>query len=341
MKIKVAIVGGGYGLDVYGECCKRSEIFVHRWYSDSGSGRHLDKLSEEVRYLKSTKDICNTDADIVCVAVPQDEQYEVVKELLYGGKRVICEKPFSSTAIEAQELVNIARRLGIKGNTGYQYRYEPGIFELRRQIGSGLFGRVVELEMCWIALEKENKKTVRKSRDDESYELLMSHGSHMIDLSRTILGKSGLEIVEGEWGIQENILRGAGKRSGFASRLRGGNREMVRIRCSRGPKEEAGLVIKVRCEMGDLYYSHAYPFTWREQVIQVTDSGSLPRVIGIDQWFEDVNDTRIAAVERMMLNCCDLETDMVCDPASFEDAAETWRLLEEIRYNAGLLSKQE
>lgn len=340
MKIRVAIVGGGYGLDVYGECCKRSDIFFHKWYSDSGSGRNLGKLSEAVQYIDA-RDLCNTDADIVCVAVPQDKQYEVVKELLYGRKRVICEKPFTSSAVEAQELVNIASRLGLHGNTGYQYRYEPGIFELRRQIDSGLLGRVVELQMCWVALEKEDKKTNKKPRNIESYELLMSHGSHMIDLTGAILGKSELEIVEARCGIQESRFGNALERSGFEARVKGSNGEVVGIKCGRGPKEEAGLVIRVRCEMGDLCYSHTYPFTWREQVIQVTEVGSSPRLIGIDQWYADVNDTRIAALERMLLNCCDLENDMVCEPASFEDAAKTWRLLEQIRYNAGWLGRQE
>ena len=334
MNIKVAIVGGGYGLDVYGECCRQSDVFLHKWYADSGTGRHLGKLSEGVQYI-DTRSVCNTDADIVCVAVPQEKQYQVVKELLYGRKRVICEKPFSSSAIEAQELVNIASRLGLKGNIGYQYRYEPGIFELRKQIGSGMFGRVVQLEMCWVALERENKKTSKESRDDESYELLMSHGSHMIDLTRTILGKSALKIVEARWGIQESRSRSALERSGFEARVRGSNREEIGIRCSRGPKEEAGLEVRVSCEMGELCYKHTYPFTWREQVVQVTDSGSKPRVIGVDQWFRDVDDTRIAALERMLLNCCGLVNDMVCAPATFEDAAQTWRLLEEIRYNAG------
>ena len=51
--------------------------------------------------------------EAVYVATPNSLHYENVKLCLSGGKNVLCEKPFTLTAAQAEELYALAQRRGL------------------------------------------------------------------------------------------------------------------------------------------------------------------------------------------------------------------------------------
>ena len=53
------------------------------------------------------------DIDIVYVASPNSVHYRQAKAALLAGKHVICEKPFTSTVAETDELIGIAKEKGL------------------------------------------------------------------------------------------------------------------------------------------------------------------------------------------------------------------------------------
>ena len=52
--------------------------------------------------------------DLVVVNSPNDTHYTYVKSALLAGKHVVCEKAFTNTSAEAQELDDLANKKGLK-----------------------------------------------------------------------------------------------------------------------------------------------------------------------------------------------------------------------------------
>ena len=92
--------------------------------------------------------------DAVIVCTPPSVRAEVIEPALKAGLAVLCEKPLSRTAAEADELVKIAEKHDATGRcfVGYCHRFTPAIVEMRRRLRSGELGSAVRLEntfACW------------------------------------------------------------------------------------------------------------------------------------------------------------------------------------------------
>ena len=80
--------------------------------------------------------------DIVYCALPPAAHLEFVSLALENGKAVLCEKPFSMTADEAQIMADISARTGVFLMEGYHYFFHPAFKFLSAQIAKGVIGDV-------------------------------------------------------------------------------------------------------------------------------------------------------------------------------------------------------
>jgi predicted dehydrogenase len=70
-------------------------------------------------------------ADVVSVAVPTEEHFQVARDLLEAGVSVLVEKPMTPTLEEAQALFAVARRAGAVLHVGHVERFNGAVQELR------------------------------------------------------------------------------------------------------------------------------------------------------------------------------------------------------------------
>ncbi len=61
-------------------------------------------------YTSLSEMLENSDIDFIYIASPNSLHYAQTKQALLAGKHVICEKPFTSTYAETEELVSIAKK---------------------------------------------------------------------------------------------------------------------------------------------------------------------------------------------------------------------------------------
>ena len=80
------------------------------------------------------------DVDIVYVATPHSHHFEHVKRMLAGGKPVLVEKPFTMTAVEAEELIARARDRRIFLMDALWTLCNPLMRDLIRRIREGQIG---------------------------------------------------------------------------------------------------------------------------------------------------------------------------------------------------------
>mgnify|MGYP005837017131 CR=1 FL=1 len=83
--------------------------------------------------------------DLVSIAVPTRLHREVAVEAMKKGIHVFLEKPISASLEEGQEIVDCAKREGVKLAVGHIERFNPAIIELKKQLDAGQLGRIFQI----------------------------------------------------------------------------------------------------------------------------------------------------------------------------------------------------
>lgn len=83
------------------------------------------------------------DVEAVYIATPNTMHYENAKMCLDAGKYVLCEKPFTTTKADAEELFALARAKGLFIMEGFWIRFLPVHQKMMELIRNGEIGNVV------------------------------------------------------------------------------------------------------------------------------------------------------------------------------------------------------
>lgn len=76
-------------------------------------------------------------------ATPETTHFPMARDCLAAGKHVFLEKPLALDLEEADELIALARRQGLKFTVGYSQRFNPKFAYVRKSIREGTIGRPV------------------------------------------------------------------------------------------------------------------------------------------------------------------------------------------------------
>ncbi|MGO4382869.1 Gfo/Idh/MocA family protein [Specibacter sp. RAF43] len=82
------------------------------------------------------------DVDVVYIATPHAQHYDIAKAALEAGKHVLCEKALTITAAEARALIALARARKLFLMEAVWARFVPGFQRALEVIGSGEIGEV-------------------------------------------------------------------------------------------------------------------------------------------------------------------------------------------------------
>jgi predicted dehydrogenase len=80
--------------------------------------------------------------DLVTVATPNSTHYEITKAFLEAGIHVLCEKPMTVTAAEAEDILATAKRTGAICAVNYGYSGYALVRHMRAMVARGDLGRV-------------------------------------------------------------------------------------------------------------------------------------------------------------------------------------------------------
>jgi predicted dehydrogenase len=128
--------------------------------------------------------------DLVLIATPTRFHYNMVKYALEHGMHVFCEKPFTLTTLEGEELVELATSKGLVNQTGYHNHFIGTFRELKRLLQAGVLGELVHFtgEAYGPVVVKEKVGTWR-SKPEEGGGCLFDYASHVINLIQEIIGR--------------------------------------------------------------------------------------------------------------------------------------------------------
>jgi predicted dehydrogenase len=143
--IGIAVVGFGYwGPNVVRNISERPEFSLVALCE-----RDTARAEEFSRRHAGCEVECEFDAvlddprvEAVSIATPPCTHYELVRRALEAGKHVLVEKPLAIDVEEAQELIEVARRVDRVLMPGHTFLYSPPVNKVRELIRSGELGQV-------------------------------------------------------------------------------------------------------------------------------------------------------------------------------------------------------
>ncbi len=107
---------------------------------------NLNKVREEYSGVNVTKNfrdlLIDKSIEGIVVATPSHTHYKLVKQALLERKNVYVEKPISTVADEAKELMEIAEKNDLVLMVGHLLLYHPAVNRLRMLIQDGVLGDI-------------------------------------------------------------------------------------------------------------------------------------------------------------------------------------------------------
>src|SRR5208282_949837 len=86
--------------------------------------------------------ILATDIDAVAIVSPVWTHYELAKAALQNGKHVFVEKPFTSTAAQGEELINLAQQKNLRIMVDYTFLFTGAVKRIGQLIEEGALGNL-------------------------------------------------------------------------------------------------------------------------------------------------------------------------------------------------------
>ncbi len=99
-----------------------------------------EKISREFSIpIYDSSDSLIEDADALVIATPTVTHYKIAKKALLMGKHTFVEKPITYDLKEADELVDLRKKMGVILQTGHVERFNPAFLAVKDMIKEPLF----------------------------------------------------------------------------------------------------------------------------------------------------------------------------------------------------------
>ena len=132
--------------------------------------------------------LADEQVELVVVNTPNGTHYQYTKQALLAGKHVICEKPFTVSVAEADELILLAAKLNKKLSVFQNRRYDSDYKTIRQVLNGGLLGSIVEAAFHFDRFKEELSPKIHKETPGKGTGALYDLGSHLIDQALQLFG---------------------------------------------------------------------------------------------------------------------------------------------------------
>ena len=191
--IKTAIFGTGFMGRVHLEAVRRVEgvqAAAIAGRNEAAARKLGDAFS--VPSVNDYREVLRDPAiDAVHICTPNAQHFSMAKDALQAGKHVVCEKPLTTTAAEAEELVALAAKKGVRNCTCHNLRYYPMVQQMRRMREAGDLGDILVLQgtysQDWLLYDTDWNWRVETKAGGAS-RCMADIGSHWFDMAEHITG---------------------------------------------------------------------------------------------------------------------------------------------------------
>lgn len=191
-KIKIAQIGtstNSHGNDIFASLKRNSDMFeiVGYHFPENEREKFPDKMAAFEGYTELTLEEILNDPEIEAVTVETEEIYLSKYATLAAEhrKHIHMEKPGGINLADFEKLIETVKTNKTVFHTGYMYRYNPYIIELKEQIKNGELGDIISIEAQMNCIHPKDK---RQWLDTFPGGMMFFLGCHLIDLIFDIQG---------------------------------------------------------------------------------------------------------------------------------------------------------
>jgi predicted dehydrogenase len=132
--------------------------------------------------------------DAVLIATPDVAHAAQALRAVRSGRHVFCEKPLVTSLVDGIELWDAAWQAGVVLAAGYQLRGHPAHRRAAELCHRGELGRMHHLSARW-TYRTADPANWRSTSSGSRWWALSAFGTHLLDLTRWLLGQSCGEVV--------------------------------------------------------------------------------------------------------------------------------------------------
>ena len=141
--LKVGVIGYGYwGPNIVRNFngVEGARVVAISDSNDAPLGR-ARKAYPGIRTTKDCRDILTSpDIDVAAIITPVSTHYQLAKMALENGKSVFVEKPFTATATEAEELIELASKKNLKIMVDHTFIFTGAVKKIKQLITDRVLG---------------------------------------------------------------------------------------------------------------------------------------------------------------------------------------------------------
>lgn len=191
-KIKIAQIGisaNSHGEEIFNTIKRNSDMFdvVGYHLPENERKKFPEKMTAFEGYRELTLDEILKNPEIEAVTVETEEIYLTKYATLAAQhkKHIHMEKPGGVKLSDFEKLIQTVKSNKTVFHTGYMYRYNPYVMELKEQIKNGELGDIISVEAQMNCI---HPKEVRQWLDNFPGGMMFFLGCHLIDLILSIKG---------------------------------------------------------------------------------------------------------------------------------------------------------
>jgi len=142
---RVGVIGYGYWGPNIVRNFHRPERSVVSMICDKSMDM-LHRADQSYPSIARTTDPCDilksSEIDVVAVVTPVWTHYELAKRALENGKHIFVEKPFTANAAQAEELIELAEKKGLKIMVDHTFLFTGAVMKIRQLVDDGTLGKL-------------------------------------------------------------------------------------------------------------------------------------------------------------------------------------------------------
>ena len=143
------------------------------------------KVYEDFKKMYATEQL-----DAVFVVTPTKVHHLMAKPAIEKGIHVFCEKPFSLTIDEGEELVALAKKHSVNNQVGFHNNFIGTFRELKRLLKAEVFGDLFHFTgEAYGPVVTKSKGGTWRSKTSEGGGCLNDYSSHVVNLIQECIGR--------------------------------------------------------------------------------------------------------------------------------------------------------
>lgn len=191
--LKAAVIGAGFIGATHVEAIRRlGNVELVALCDAMGAEVKAAQMNIGKAYSDYNQMMDELELDVVHICTPNHTHYAIAKCAIEHDIHFICEKPFTTTVEQAEELVALAQNRGVKGMVNFHNRLYPMTNEIREMVRADELGDIFSIHgeyvQDWLLYQTDYSWRLEGSQVG-STRAIADIGSHWLDLAEFISGR--------------------------------------------------------------------------------------------------------------------------------------------------------